>query len=80
MKKRKKWVWVIAIARALVNGAPLILADEPTGNPDSRTAAEIMELFGTLHGQGKTILIVTHDEQVASYCDRTVRISDGIPV
>ena len=74
MKKRKKWVWVIAIARALVNGAPLILAD------DSRTAAEIMELFGTLHGQGKTILTVTHDEQVASYCDRTVRISDGIPV
>ncbi len=70
----------VAIARALVNGAPLILADEPTGNLDSRTAAEIMALFGTLHGQGKTILIVTHDEQVASYCDRTVRISDGILV
>lgn len=67
----------IAIARAIVNDSPMILADEPTGNLDSSTAKEIMEIFKRLNKEGKTIIIVTHDDAVASYCDRKIVLSDG---
>jgi putative ABC transport system ATP-binding protein len=67
----------VAIARAIVNGTPIILADEPTGNLDSSTADEIMEIFKKLHKEGKTVIIITHDDHVASYCDRRIIISDG---
>ncbi|MCH5268511.1 MAG: ABC transporter ATP-binding protein [Lachnospiraceae bacterium] len=67
----------VAIARAIANEPSLILADEPTGALDSTTTMEIMKLFRSLNEQGKTILIVTHDKDVASQCDRIVEISDG---
>jgi putative ABC transport system ATP-binding protein len=67
----------VAIARAIVNNPPVILADEPTGNLDSTTANDIMEIFTKLHKEGKTIIIVTHDDKVASFCDRIITISDG---
>ena len=67
----------VAIARALVNDPDLILADEPTGNLDSETAKEIMEIFGSLNREGKTVVIVTHDDAVADYCARQITISDG---
>ncbi len=67
----------VAIARAIVNDPPVILADEPTGNLDGRTTDGIMELFRSLRAQGKTILIVTHDLHVASFCDRVISLSDG---
>jgi len=67
----------VAIARALANNPPLLLADEPTGALDSRTKEEIMEIFRELHGQGKTILIVTHDPQIAAMADRILTIRDG---
>ncbi|HBL85202.1 MAG: ABC transporter ATP-binding protein [Clostridiales bacterium GWF2_38_85] len=67
----------VAIARAIVNDTPVILADEPTGNLDSTTADEIMQIFVKLHKQGKTIIIVTHDDHIASFCDRIIKISDG---
>ena len=67
----------VAIARALVNDPPVILADEPTGNLDSETTEEIMKLFVSLHERGKTVVIVTHDEHVASFCNRSITISDG---
>lgn len=66
-----------AIARALANDPPIIVADEPTGNLDSRTAAAIFELFGNLVDQGKTIVMVTHDEAQAHRATRTVVIADG---
>lgn len=66
-----------AIARAIVNEPIIILADEPTGALDSKTAAEIMEVFRKLNGEGKTVVIVTHDMQVANQCDRIIEISDG---
>ena len=67
----------VAIARALANDPKLILADEPTGNLDQRTGREILSLFGTLHREGRTLVVVTHSEDVASEADRIVRIRDG---
>jgi len=67
----------VAVARALANDPPLILADEPTGNLDSKTAAEILDLFSQLTRQGKTVLIVTHDKTVAARADRVVTLVDG---
>ena len=68
----------VAIARALANDPPILVADEPTGNLDSRTSDEIMDLFSGLVGQGKTLLIVTHDKSVAERATRRVNIVDGI--
>ena len=67
----------VAIARAIATKPSLILADEPTGNLDSRTSAEIMEIFHELHGQGNTIVLITHDDEVARQAARTVHILDG---
>ena len=67
----------VAIARALVNRPSIILADEPTGNLDSKTGEEIMKLFEHLHGQGHTLIVVTHDDAVAAYARREVRLRDG---
>lgn len=67
----------VAIARALVGGTPLILADEPTGNLDSKTSMEIMDLFVALNGEGKTIVLVTHEPDVAAYSGRTLMFRDG---
>lgn len=67
----------VAIARALVIDPKLILADEPTGNLDSRNSEEIMQLFRRLHDQGRTIILVTHDREVASFADAWVTINDG---
>lgn len=68
----------VAIARALVNNPSIILADEPTGNLDSKTSHEIMELFEKLHAKGNTIIMVTHEEDIAKYAHRIVRLRDGL--
>lgn len=67
----------IAIARAIAARPPLILADEPTGNLDSRTGDEIMQIFHELHDRGNTIVLITHDEDVAKQASRSIRILDG---
>jgi putative ABC transport system ATP-binding protein len=67
----------VAIARALVNNPAIILADEPTGNLDSKTSVEIMALFEDIHKAGNTIIVVTHEEDIAQYAHRIVRIKDG---
>lgn len=67
----------VAIARAIVNDPKIILADEPTGSLDSKTAAEIMSVFKRLNDDGKTVIIVTHDLGIAKQCDRIIEISDG---
>ena len=68
----------VAIARALVNTPAIVLADEPTGNLDTRTGQEILSLFDTLHRQGHTVILVTHDLQVAAHARRIVRLVDGV--
>ena len=67
----------VALARALVNKPEIILADEPTGNLDSRTSREIMQMFQELHEQGNTIVLITHDNDVARQARRIVHILDG---
>jgi putative ABC transport system ATP-binding protein len=67
----------VAIARSLINDPPLLLADEPTGNLDSRTSEEIMELFEELNRNGQTILMVTHEEEIAAHARRVIRMRDG---
>ena len=68
----------VAIARALVNKPSIILADEPTGNLDSGTSIEIMKLFQEIHKKGNTIIVVTHEEDIATYAGRIIRLKDGI--
>jgi len=67
----------VAIARALVNSPSILLADEPTGNLDSTTSEEIMEVFGELHAQGQTVIMVTHEPDIAAHAARTVVLRDG---
>jgi len=67
----------VAIARALANEPPLLLADEPTGNLDTTSSVEIMELFSRLHQEGTTVVVVTHEEEIAAFTDRIIRFRDG---
>src|SRR5436189_2172253 len=68
----------VAIARALVNDPSIILADEPTGNLDSKTSYEIMSIFNKIHSGGNTIVLVTHEEDIANHAHRIVRLRDGV--
>lgn len=68
----------VAIARALANDPPLILADEPTGNLDSQASVEIMELFAKLHQNGSTVVVVTHEDNIAAYTHRIITFKDGV--
>jgi len=68
----------VAVARALVNKPSIILADEPTGNLDSKTSEEIMVLFNEIHSKGNTIIVVTHEEEIAQHAHRIVRLKDGL--
>ncbi|UPQ79571.1 ABC transporter ATP-binding protein [Flavobacterium azooxidireducens] len=68
----------VAVGRALVNKPSIILADEPTGNLDSKTSEEIMALFGEIHKNGNTVILVTHEEEIAAYAHRIIRLRDGI--
>jgi putative ABC transport system ATP-binding protein len=68
----------VAVARALVNNPSIILADEPTGNLDSKTSIDIMKLFGEIHRKGNTIILVTHEEDIARYAHRIIRLIDGM--
>lgn len=70
----------VAIARAIASEPPVILADEPTGNLDSKCGAEVMRILYDLHAQGKTVIIITHDDSVAAQAARTIRIQDGAVV
>ncbi|HVM89397.1 MAG TPA: ABC transporter ATP-binding protein [Puia sp.] len=68
----------VAIARALVNNPSIILADEPTGNLDTKTSIEIMDIFGAIQASGNTVVLVTHEEDIANYAHRIVRLRDGV--
>jgi len=68
----------VAIARALVNNPAIILADEPTGNLDTSTSYEIMQIFGAIHARGNTVVLVTHETDIANYAKRIVRLRDGL--
>jgi putative ABC transport system ATP-binding protein len=68
----------VAVARALVNDPSILLADEPTGNLDSKTSYEIMDLFDQIHAKGNTVIMVTHEEDIAEYAHRIVRLRDGL--
>lgn len=68
----------VAIARALINNPSIILADEPTGNLDSKTSYEIMEILGAIHADGNTVIIVTHEEDISTYAHRIIRLRDGV--
>jgi putative ABC transport system ATP-binding protein len=68
----------VAVARALVNKPSIILADEPTGNLDSKTSLEIMHLFDEIHANGNTVILVTHEEEIATHAHRIIRLRDGI--
>lgn len=68
----------VAIARALVNNPSILLADEPTGNLDSKTSVEVMEIFGKIQAAGNTVILVTHEEDIADYAKRVVRLKDGV--
>jgi len=68
----------VAVARALVNRPSIILADEPTGNLDSKTSVEIMALFNEIHANGNTVILVTHEEDIAAHAHRIIRLRDGI--
>ncbi len=68
----------VAIARALVNNPSIILADEPTGNLDSKTSYEIMSIFSKIHSEGNTVILVTHEEDISNYAKRVIRLRDGL--
>ncbi|MEL7586375.1 MAG: ABC transporter ATP-binding protein [Prolixibacteraceae bacterium] len=67
----------VAVARALINNPAILLADEPTGNLDSKTSEEIMQLFSNIHKQGNTLIVVTHEEDIARHAHRIIRLKDG---
>ena len=67
----------VAVARALVNNPSMILADEPTGNLDTKTSVDIMKLFAKIHNKGNTIIVVTHEEDIARHAHRIIRLRDG---
>lgn len=68
----------VAIARAIINNPAILLADEPTGNLDSKTSIEVMEIFGQIQAAGNTVVLVTHEEDIAGYAKRVVRLRDGL--
>ncbi len=68
----------VAVARALINNPSIILADEPTGNLDSKTSVDIMQLFENIHAMGNTIILVTHEEEIAQHAHRIIRLKDGL--
>ena len=68
----------VAIARALINDPAIILADEPTGNLDSKTSHEIMDILGKIHADGNTIVLVTHEEDISHFAHRIIRLMDGL--